>query len=85
MKIDRGGEFTSSAIQKYCEKEGILRELTASYTPEQNIIVERKESYHCGNGTQYDEGEVNTRLSIGGGSSNINIFDQLSSYKPYAR
>lgn len=34
----------SGGFQKFYESEGILRELTTPYTPEQNSIVERKNS-----------------------------------------
>lgn len=42
LRIDRGGEFTSNAFEKCCEVSGIWRQLTASYTPQQNEVAERK-------------------------------------------
>ena len=42
LRSDRGGEFTSNEFNDYCKQEGIRRELTASYTPQQNDIAERK-------------------------------------------
>ena len=42
LRTDRGGEFTSKALTAYCEDKGILRQLTAPYTPQQNGVVERK-------------------------------------------
>lgn len=42
LRSDRGGEFTSNEFNDYCKQEGIQRELTASYTPKQNCIAERK-------------------------------------------
>lgn len=39
---DGGGEFTSNKFNSYCKINGIQRKLTASYTPQQNGIVERK-------------------------------------------
>ena len=39
---DRGGEFTSTEFMKYCEEHGIRRFLTASYSPKQNGVAERK-------------------------------------------
>nr|GEU47210.1 zinc finger, CCHC-type [Tanacetum cinerariifolium] len=39
---DRGGEFTSREFTRYCKENGILRQLTAPYSPQQNGIVERR-------------------------------------------
>ncbi|CAL2238315.1 unnamed protein product [Prunus armeniaca] len=39
---DRGGEFKSSEFDLFCEKEGIQRQFTLAYTPQQNGVVERK-------------------------------------------
>ena len=35
---DRGTEYTSNEFNKICVDEGINRELTVSYTPEQNGV-----------------------------------------------
>ncbi|CAM8965989.1 unnamed protein product [Rhodiola kirilowii] len=42
LRTDRGGEFTSSSFNSFCEEQGIKRQLTASYTPQQNGIAERR-------------------------------------------
>ncbi|GKE69578.1 retrovirus-related pol polyprotein from transposon TNT 1-94 [Tanacetum coccineum] len=42
LRTDRGGEFVSKEFTAYCDEEGIKRELTAPYTPEQNGVAERK-------------------------------------------
>lgn len=42
LRSDRGGEFTSNDFNKFCEDQGIKRQLTASYTPQQNGIAERR-------------------------------------------
>ncbi|PWA57377.1 copia-type polyprotein [Artemisia annua] len=42
MRSDRGGEFLSKEFNKFCEDNGIRRFLTASYSPQQNGVVERK-------------------------------------------
>ncbi|KAK2426825.1 hypothetical protein QL285_025456 [Trifolium repens] len=42
LRTDRGGEFTSLDFKNYCEENGIKRQLTAAYTPQQNGIAERK-------------------------------------------
>lgn len=42
LRTDRGGEFNSINFNLFCEKEGIKRQLTTSYTPHQNEVAERK-------------------------------------------
>lgn len=42
LRTDRGGEFMSNEFNTFCEENGIQRDLTAPYTPEQNGVAERK-------------------------------------------
>ncbi|CAL9007315.1 unnamed protein product [Prunus brigantina] len=42
LRTDRGGEFTSNDFVHFCEKNGIHRQLTAAYSPQQNGVAERK-------------------------------------------
>ncbi|GKB58052.1 zinc finger, CCHC-type containing protein [Tanacetum coccineum] len=42
LRTDRGGEFTSNEFTKYCKENGIARQLTAPYSPQQNGVVERR-------------------------------------------
>ncbi|KAK1419880.1 hypothetical protein QVD17_29300 [Tagetes erecta] len=42
FRTDRGGEFTSSEFSSFCKENGIQRQLTAPYTPQQNGVVERR-------------------------------------------
>ncbi|MCI78542.1 copia-type polyprotein, partial [Trifolium medium] len=42
LRTDRGGEFNSNDFREFCEDNGIKRQLTAAYTPQQNGIAERK-------------------------------------------
>lgn len=42
IRSDRGGEYTSNSFQEFCREHGIHHQLTTSYTPQQNGIVERK-------------------------------------------
>ena len=42
FRSDRGGEFTSNEFSSYCESNGIARQLTAPYSPQQNRVVERR-------------------------------------------
>lgn len=42
LRTDRGGEFNSSEFVEFCKVQGINRQLTAGYTPQQNGVAERK-------------------------------------------
>ncbi|KAD4888315.1 hypothetical protein E3N88_20388 [Mikania micrantha] len=42
LRSDRGGEFTSLEFNSYCENSGIKRQLTTSYTPQQNGVTEHR-------------------------------------------
>lgn len=42
LRSDRGGEYMSHQFSDYCLQEGIRRELTTPYTPQQNGVSERK-------------------------------------------
>ena len=42
VRFDRGSEFISSELMKYCEEQGIRRFLSAPYPTQQNGVVERK-------------------------------------------
>ena len=42
LRTHRGGEFLSKEFILFCEENGIRRELTTPYTPEQNGVAERK-------------------------------------------
>ena len=42
LRTDRGGEFCSKEFAAYCEEEGVDRQFTAPYTPQQNGVVERR-------------------------------------------
>ena len=39
---DHGGEFQNAKFDRYCEKHGITHSYSASRTPQQNGVVERK-------------------------------------------
>ena len=41
LKIDNGGEYTSDEFDNFCDQEGIKRQLTTAYTPQQNGVAER--------------------------------------------
>lgn len=41
LRTDRGGEFTSQQFTNFCSQEGIRRQLTAPYSPQQNGVAER--------------------------------------------
>lgn len=42
LRTDRGGEFTSKEFTTFCQTNGIQRQLTAAYTPQENGVAERK-------------------------------------------
>ncbi|KAJ9542381.1 hypothetical protein OSB04_028887 [Centaurea solstitialis] len=42
LRTDRGGEFTSREFTRYYKENGIFRQLTAPYSPQQNGMVERR-------------------------------------------
>ncbi|XP_024177774.1 uncharacterized protein LOC112183641 [Rosa chinensis] len=39
---DKGGEYTSHEFEDFCKDEGIWKQLTVGYSPQQNGIAERK-------------------------------------------
>ncbi|KAM7489607.1 hypothetical protein LguiB_027091 [Lonicera macranthoides] len=42
LRTDRGGEYCSKEFDIFCDEQGIRRELTAAYSPQQNGVSERK-------------------------------------------
>ena len=42
IKVDNGIEYTFENFDKFCESAGIEHQLIASYAPQQNGVVERK-------------------------------------------
>jgi transposase InsO family protein len=42
LRTDRGREFTSNEFFEFCATNGIYCQLTATYTPQQNGVAERK-------------------------------------------
>lgn len=42
LRTDRGGEFLSKSFVQYCEENGIERQYTNPYTPQQNGVLERR-------------------------------------------
>ena len=42
LRTDNGGEFTATEFTAYCADEGIQRHFSASYTPQQNGVVEHR-------------------------------------------
>ncbi|KAH9651792.1 hypothetical protein KPL70_026888 [Citrus sinensis] len=41
LKTDNGGEYTDGEFLAFCKQEGIQRQFTVAYTPQQNGVVER--------------------------------------------
>jgi transposase InsO family protein len=42
LRTDNGGEYTSKEFMDFCAEEGVRRELTVLYNPQQNGVAERK-------------------------------------------
>lgn len=42
LRTDRGGEYNSTEFANFCESNGIKRQMTAAYTPQQNGVCERR-------------------------------------------
>jgi len=42
LRSDRGKEYTLNEFDKFCEEEGVERQLTVGYTPQQNGVSDRK-------------------------------------------
>jgi hypothetical protein len=42
LRLDNGGAYTSNEFVEYCVAEGIKKELTIPYNPQQNGVAERK-------------------------------------------
>ena len=42
LRSDNGGEYVDKNFTDFCVREGIRREWTAPYNPEQNGVAERK-------------------------------------------
>ena len=42
IRSDNGKEFDNTNIEAYCDEVGIKQEVSATYTPQQNGVVERK-------------------------------------------
>jgi hypothetical protein len=41
LRTDKGGDFTSKQFTEYCVQEGVQRQLTVPYFPQQNGVIER--------------------------------------------
>ncbi|GJU04571.1 retrovirus-related pol polyprotein from transposon TNT 1-94 [Tanacetum coccineum] len=41
LRTDNGGEYTSDEFDTFCKQEGIKRQFTTAYTPQQNGVAER--------------------------------------------
>ncbi|GKA01727.1 gag-pol polyprotein [Tanacetum coccineum] len=41
LRTDNGGEYTGDEFDTFCKQEGIKRQFTTAYTPQQNEVAER--------------------------------------------
>jgi hypothetical protein len=46
LRTDKGGESTLKKINEYCNVNGIKRQLTTTYTLQQNRVTERESDDH---------------------------------------
>jgi transposase InsO family protein len=42
VRNDHDGEFENESFESFCEKHQIIHELSSPITPQQNVVVERK-------------------------------------------
>jgi transposase InsO family protein len=42
LRTDNGGEFTAAKFVPYCADEGVQHHYSASYSPQQNGVVEQR-------------------------------------------
>ena len=42
LRTDRGREYLSEQFKELCDEKGIARQLTMPYTPQQNVVAERR-------------------------------------------
>jgi transposase InsO family protein len=42
LRTDNDGEFTATEFASYCTDEGVQRHYSASYSPQQNAVIERR-------------------------------------------
>ena len=42
LRTDRGGEYISKDFLRFCRENGIHKQFTTRYTPQQNGVAERK-------------------------------------------
>jgi transposase InsO family protein len=47
LRSDRGGEYTSNEFEEFCAKQGMERQLTVAYSPQQNGVAERRNRTIC--------------------------------------
>ena len=47
LRSGRGVEYTSNEFKEFCVKQGIERQLTVAYSPQQNRVAERRNRTIC--------------------------------------
>ncbi|CAL8116956.1 unnamed protein product [Prunus armeniaca] len=83
LRTDRGGEYMSTDLVKFCEDLGIERQLTIAYSPQHNGVAERKnrtvvEMAKC----MIHEKELPYSLWCEAALENITPFEKFSGRKP---
>lgn len=65
LRGDRGKKYTSREFNKFYEEEGVERQLTVSYTPQQNGVSGKKKLNESGHGQIDDKRERVTKYVLG--------------------
>ncbi|GKD43430.1 zinc finger, CCHC-type containing protein [Tanacetum coccineum] len=76
LRTDKGGKFTSNEFTKYCKENGIARQLTAPYSPQQNGVVERRNRTYFQLNEEYMKANEVTLKFLGGSSQTRDIHTQ---------
>ena len=55
LRTENGGEFISKVFSSICTKNGIKRQYSAPYTPQQNGVVEKEKHDSVGHDSHHDK------------------------------
>ncbi|GJV82539.1 gag-pol polyprotein [Tanacetum coccineum] len=61
LRTDNGGEYTGDEFDTFCRQEGIKRQFTTAYTPQQNGVAERMNRTLLERARDYMQKEVKSR------------------------
>jgi transposase InsO family protein len=78
LRRNHGGEFTSSMLAAHFANTGVKRHLTASYSPQQNGVVERRNQTMVGMARSMIEGEESAKFLLERGGNDGHLRAQRS-------